>query len=276
MPSPNRKLSLRSRIKNRTSQAQMKLSSAKYEFTAARQRALEAAQKASAEARRLAGKKVGGSQGLSSVQIIANRFANRLTGSKTSALRKRQTVKAQISTTAKTAGSTARALTGTASTLYKGYKSEATKKINRTLSNARGNLSYRMNRSAADAYKRSGALQNMSRVTSRGGDLDRATGVGRTTLKGNYTQAGQSMQAGKTMLAAKNANRSKSGPTGTTTAKSAYSMGTGNTPKATFISKEIMRATKRGATPAAARKTAESKWKLYQVQQRKNKRVTKL
>ena len=127
MPSPNRKLSLRSRIKNVKSQ--LGTFGKAYEFTAARQKALEAAQKASAEARRLAGKKVGGSQGLSSVQIIANRFANRLTGSKTSALRKRQTVKAQISTTAKTAGSTARSLTGTASTLYRGYKSTATRKL---------------------------------------------------------------------------------------------------------------------------------------------------
>jgi hypothetical protein len=127
MPSPNRKLSLRSRIKNVKSQ--LGTFGKAYEFTAARQKALETAQKASAEARRLAGNKVGGSQGLSSVQIIANRFANRLTGSKTSALRKRQTVKAQISTTAKTAGSTARSLTGTASTLYRGYKSTATRKL---------------------------------------------------------------------------------------------------------------------------------------------------
>jgi hypothetical protein len=100
-----------------------------YKFTAARKDALKKAQEASAEARKLATGAVGGSQGISKVQVIANRFANRVTGSNTSALRKRQQAKAKLSTTANTAGSTARALTGTAASLYQGYKAKAKGKL---------------------------------------------------------------------------------------------------------------------------------------------------
>jgi hypothetical protein len=275
MPIRDNKLSLKSRLKN--AKSQLTTFGKSYEFTAERQAALKKAQEASAEARRLASKPVGGSQNaLSKAQVIANRFVNRVTGSNTSALKKRQMAKQKISTTANTAGSTAKALTGTAATMYKGYKAQATKKISSTVGNLRGAASYSMNRNTANAYKSAGAAQNMARTSQSGPASVRNDGfatVGRNTLKANYTQAGQSMQAGRTMAAAKGANRSQSGPTGTSTAKSAYTQGNGNTSRSQFISRTVNRLTRNGTKPETAKRTAEQLWKQKQVNDRKNKRV---
>jgi hypothetical protein len=184
--------------------------------------------------------------------------------------------------------STSDAVSGTAKTLYKSYESKRKSasdaassirtKLSTAISNARGSVSYRLNRDKTSGYKEARNAREMSKRAQSGPASvrnDRFATVGTTTLKSNYTQAGKSMQAGKTLQANKNANRSKSGPTGASTAKSAYSMGAGNTPRNQFISREIQAAVKKGATQASARRTAEAKWKNYQAQQRKNSRVKK-
>lgn len=293
-----------SRLKQIKRQLSGKLKNTEYEFTAARKEALKKAQEASAEARKLASGAVGGSQNtLSKTQVIANRFVNRVTGSKTSALKKRQTIKKKISTTANTAGSTARALTGTAAAQYRDFKKTANKKarnagyeisrlqnnIDRGLSKAGRNLNKTKNtvkfkynqlttQKARSAYTRTDMIGNKNPSMSNKGFYDgfynTPTGqAGKTTLKANYTQAGKSMQAGKDMLKAKNANRSKAGPTGAATTKSAYPQGNGNTSKSQFISRTVNRLTRNGAKPQTAKRTAENLWKQKQVNDRKNKRV---
>lgn len=152
-------------------------------------------------------------------------------------------------------GSTAAALTGTAQQLYSQARNAASDKANQLAAQTR---------QAAE-----GPANRLDRLTRSLTGNERQYG-GRGSSQNSFSFNQGAAANAKTTAPATPGSR---GSAVQSKPKASPSTRGQVASKTKFIQREIKAAQKRGATAASARRTAESKWKNYQTQQRKNSRV---